>query len=178
MAGVGSMTGDGGSGHYLLEKEGSHRELGRGVVFDLDGTLADTIDDISEAINISLKQCGRVVVTVDRVRSLIGSGLRDLFGHAAETDNGAVIDDLVAAYRPAYQRCMLRRTRLYDGIDGMLEALTTGGLAIAVLSNKPDEFTVPICASLLGAYPFVACYGARHESTRKPNPVVALDFGS
>ena len=74
---------------------------------------------------------------------------RDLFGRAALTEDPAIIDQLVASYRPAYEKCMFNQTHLYDGIDAMLVRLSDAGLPLAVLSNKPDEFVVPMCCSLL-----------------------------
>lgn len=148
----------------------------RGVIFDLDGTLADTLEDIAAAINVCFEQSSLPPVSVARIRSLIGWGLRNLFSKASGIDEPHRIDALVQTYRPIYVERMLRRTRLYSGVDALLTRMTADRVPLAVYSNKPDEFTVPMCTSLLRPYRFVCVRGVRDGATRKPDPTVAFEL--
>lgn len=148
----------------------------RGVIFDLDGTLADTLEDITAAINVCFEQSGLPSVSIARIRSLIGWGLRNLFSKASGIDEPHRIDTLVHTYRPIYVERMLRHTRIYAGIDDLLARMTADRVPMAVYSNKPDEFTVPMCASLLRPYRFVCFRGVRDGATRKPDPTVAFEL--
>ena len=95
-----------------------------GVIFDFDGTLADTVEDITASINVCFEQSGLAPVSNRRIRSLIGWGLRNLFAKASGIDEPAKIDALVNAYRPIYAERMLLHTRLYAGIDALLAHMT------------------------------------------------------
>ncbi len=147
-----------------------------GVIFDLDGTLADTLDDITEAMNRILAGIDQPPVPRERMRLLIGEGLSTLMQRATGIEDENVIADLVERYRPVYSEIMLDKTRLYPGVADALDALTAAGVPIAVLSNKPDHFTVPICERLLADWPFVRFAGHREPCPRKPDPTAALDL--
>ena len=157
-----------------MEKHGPKQSPG--VIFDLDGTLADTLQDLTDSINIAFERFGVAVVTPDRLRPLIGRGLPSLLRRASGIEDPDRIDALVEGYREVYQRRMLDRTRLYPGVAELLDRLVELGIPLAVLSNKPDEFTVPICAGLLARWPFVRWRGAREGSRRKPDPTTALQI--
>ena len=70
----------------------------------------------------------------------------------------------------------MQETRLYPGVAALLDELTRRRIPLAVLSNKPHDFTAPICESLLRAWPFVSCRGAGEEKFKKPDPAVALEL--
>lgn len=146
------------------------------VIFDLDGTLADTLDDITDAMNEVLAEIGRAAVPADRMRGLIGEGLPVLVEHATGIDDPAVIESLVKRYRPVYTKRMLERTRLYPSIGVVLDSLTEAGCKMCVLSNKPDYFAAPMCSALLSRWPFVRCIGHRDGVQRKPAPEAALNL--
>ncbi len=147
-----------------------------GVIFDLDGTLADTLQDITDSINMAFGQFGIEAVTPDRLRPLIGQGLPSLLRRASGIDDPDRIGALVESYRVVYPRRMLDRTRLYPGVAELLDRLVELRIPLAVLSNKPEEFTVPICEALLARWPFVKWRGARNERHRKPDPTTALQL--
>jgi len=147
-----------------------------GIIFDLDGTLVDTLDDITESINVLFEQQNIARVSRDRVRALIGWGLKNLLLKASGIDDAGRVLQLVEGYRSVYSRRMLNHIRIYPGVPEMLDQLTVMCTPIAVLSNKPDEFTVPMCHSVLGRWEFVACQGAQSEEDRKPNPIKALEY--
>lgn len=149
----------------------SHR---LGVIFDLDGTLADTLEDITAALNIVLISSGRRALTPPDVRPMIGMGLANLLGCALGLDDHAAREALVEQYRTEYKRMMLERTKLFPRIDVMLNMLQEASVPMCVLSNKPTEFALPICDALFADWKFVHCTGPVEGMARKPDPELAL----
>ncbi len=147
-----------------------------GVIFDLDGTLADTLQDITDSINMAFGKLGIEAIGRGRLRPLIGQGLPSLLRRASGIEDPDRIGALVEGYRVVYRRRMLDRTRLYPGVAELLDRLVELRIPMAVLSNKPEEFTVPICEALLARWPFVKWQGARNEGHRKPDPTTALQL--
>lgn len=149
-----------------------------GLIFDLDGTLADTLDDITNSINDSFTQAGFEPVTRDRIRTLIGYGLRDLLknAHSSSDEDEDVLTSLIDGYRNIYRERMLQQSRLYAGVAEFLDQLTASNIPLAVLSNKPHEFAVPICESLLSRWPFVRFRGSSEDWPKKPDPAVAIQI--
>ncbi len=115
-------------------------------IFDLDGTLLDTLDDLAASVNYALRQFGLPEHTVEAVRMMVGNGVRLLMeraipGGAAHPQFEAVF----AAFRQHYMQHSLDATRPYDGIIPMLEALKRRGCRTAVVSNKFDAATKDLC---------------------------------
>ncbi len=148
----------------------------RAVVFDLDGTLADTLEDITNAMNEVLVEIGHSTVTVDRMRGLVGEGLAVLIERATGITDADKVASLVKRYRPAYASRMLQHTRLYPGIEAALDRLSGADVSMCVLSNKPHYFTEPMCDALLSGWKFVRCLGHRDGHLRKPDPAAALEL--
>jgi len=110
------------------------------------------------------------------MRGMIGEGLPILIERASGLNDSETIAELVERYRPVYSARMLNRTRLYPGIEPLLDILTDADAAMCVLSNKPHVFTAPICDALLSRWPFVRCCGHVDGWPRKPDPARALDL--
>ncbi len=144
------------------------------IIFDLDGTLADTRDDLTSSLNVLLTEIGKPELSRTEVEGMVGDGIGPLIQRVASVDDPATIAELVNRYRPIYRQRMLDATCLYVGIDEMLDALTQRGALMCVFSNKLDEFTVPICERLLAKWSFVRCLGAGDIVPRKPDPTGAL----
>lgn len=144
-----------------------------GIIFDLDGTLADTLQDIADALNHALQREGLPVHSSERVRTMIGDGLPVLMGRAAGTEEPERIATLVKHFREHYARHYLRHTRLYDGVDRALNEVQQAGCPMAVLSNKPHDFTQRICHALLEPWPLVGAIGTREGHHKKPHPAEA-----
>lgn len=147
-----------------------------GIIFDLDGTLADTLDDITDCMNYVFARIGRPLVSCEQIRGLIGEGLMTLLQRASGIDDTNTITQVVDRYRSVYTERMLRKTRLYPGIEPVLDALTASAIPMCVLSNKPHEYTAPICKALLGRWPFVRFRGCAGDKTRKPDATIALEL--
>ena len=145
-----------------------------GIIFDLDGTLIDTLDDITDSLNVAFAARGLPALERLRVRELIGEGLRNLIQRASGNDQPAALDELVLRYRAAYTERMYARTRPYPKIEALLDALCAAGVPMAILSNKSHEFTVPLVQRLLPRWPFAGVRGSDASAARKPDPGSAL----
>lgn len=144
------------------------------IVFDLDGTLADTLLDISEAMNRALAARGMPQHTPAFYQPLIGGGARELASKVVPADARVHADEVLAEFRRDYFARPVVHTRAYPGIVELLAELTALGMPIAVLSNKPDAPTREIVSALFPGVPFVAVYGERPPLPRKPDPETAL----
>ena len=146
------------------------------VIFDLDGTLADTLEDIADNMNRVLAGMGFPIHAYDAYRIFVGNGLKNLvvqcLPESARTD--AIIatcyDRMVAEYHLHY----IDKTYLYDGIPELLDALSSQGVKLALLSNKADALTKKISAVMLKNWNFEAVIGAGDRFPRKPDPASAL----
>ena len=148
------------------------------VLFDLDGTLLDTLRDLAEAGNCALAGHGFPAHTIDAYRYFIGEGVSKLFLRALppEARNDQTIARCASVFRAAYAQGWSVHTRPYAGIPELLQTLSQRGLPLTVLSNKPDDFTQRCVRELLGAYHFHAVLGQRHGLPLKPDPAGALEI--
>jgi phosphoglycolate phosphatase len=145
-------------------------------LFDLDGTLVDTLADIAGAMNHALVTHGHRAHGLDVYRRVVGEGVLRLAERVLE-EQGAPIGDapqLVETYRPYYRAHILDASRPYPGIPELLDLLVGRGTPVAVLSNKPDEPTRQIVGALFPNVPWVVVHGERAGFPRKPDPTVAL----
>jgi phosphoglycolate phosphatase len=148
----------------------------RAALFDLDGTLADTLADIAGAVNEVLAARGLPVHPVRDYLGFVGEGARRLVERALPEDRQALVVEVLGEYHDAYAARLTRETRLYPGIAGMLDGLVAAGIPIAILSNKQDAFTRAVAEALLSAWPFRVIYGERVGVPRKPDPTAALEI--
>lgn len=147
----------------------------RGIMFDLDGTLADTLDGIALAGNHAFTTLGGEGFDRQRYRHLAGQGLEHLIrtGLGDRADNAAVTRGM-ALFRGYYAEHWRETTRPYDGIAELLDELTARRLALAVLSNKPDAATQEVMAHTFARWRFDAVRGHREGAPLKPDPAAAL----
>jgi phosphoglycolate phosphatase len=149
----------------------------RAIIFDLDGTLLDTLDDIANAANHVLAARGLPTHPNPHYRKFIGEGVVKLMLRALpEThQDEATVQACVGAYVQEYERTWNALTRPYPGVAEMLDALVVRELKLAVLSNKPDHFTQRCVGELLAGWAFGVVLGASDEFPRKPNPASAIE---
>lgn len=144
------------------------------ILFDLDGTLADTLDDIAASVNWALARNDVAPHPPDAYRTLVGEGVSRLVERALPAErqhlHAAVLEDL----RTHYTDHMLDRTRPYAGIPELLDALAARGLPMAVLSNKPELATRWMVDRLFARWPFAAVTGERSGVPHKPDPAAAI----
>ena len=150
----------------------------KAVLFDLDGTLLDTIDDIGDAINRVLKQNGFPTHNMDTYRRLVGNGaLNTIIGALPEDKRiDSVINSCLKAFQEDYSRNWNVKTRVYDGIPELLDSLTVRGVKITVLSNKPHRYTKQCMEGFLPDWDFDVVFGQRDDVPRKPDPAGALEI--
>jgi phosphoglycolate phosphatase len=148
----------------------------KAVLFDLDGTLLDTLEDIANSMNAVLERDGFKAHPVERYRKFVGGGFGDLSRKVLPEDfnddeHAAVISTKM---REEYSRRWGEKTRLYPGIGWMLDSLRDRGIPVSILSNKPDDFTQIICGHYFKQWRFAVILGATERFPRKPNPAAAL----
>ena len=147
------------------------------VIFDLDGTLIDTREDIANACNYALEQCGYPTVPLEDYNMLVGRGIDNLFrGALPEGHKG---EDMVAKMRsifvPYYNEHKCDFTKPYEGIMEALEVLSAKGLRFAVASNKYQEGTEQLVEKFFGKYDFVRILGQRDGKPIKPDPLIVAE---
>ncbi len=144
------------------------------IVFDLDGTLLDSLDDLADSLNHALAQVGLPVIERQRYRTLVGQGVESLVKNGIGPEHQALYEKTLALYREAYQARMEAKTRPYEGIEAMLARLQQGGWPMAILSNKPHQATVDVVARLLPGDCFALVRGHQPPMPLKPAPDGAL----
>jgi len=149
----------------------------KAVLFDLDGTLIDSVDDIGDAANRVLSNRGFPTHPISTYRLFVGEGVRVLFTRALPADkrNQDFIDTCLKEFIEDYRHNYNVKSKLYDGIPELLDALKAHPLKIAVLSNKPDSITKDCVASLLSKWDFDVVFGQRDSVPRKPDPQGAFE---
>lgn len=148
----------------------------RSFIFDLDGTLVDSLQDLTDALNSALTALARPLVSGDQVRAWVGDGLPILCRRALPGEEEGVVLELARRTKVYYLGHCADRTRTYPNILPMLKLLQARGGRMAVLSNKPHELTIAVVEQLaLGEY-FDEVRGCRREAERKPSPRVALEI--
>ena len=148
----------------------AHRQPPALCIFDLDGTLVDSLRDIAEAFNECLATLGLPGRPVDAYRYMIGEGVPMLCERAIGTTHPRLVEPLAELARQRYRERPLRHTRPYAGIDAMLRGLRAAGLRLAVLSNKPHVTTQTVVAHFWPDGVFEHVQGCVDERLRKPHP--------
>jgi len=150
----------------------------KAVCFDLDGTLLDTLDDLAYCTNKILSERGYPIHNVEAFRYFVGDGAKMLMTRVLpeEARNETVIEECRRDFEAVYRECWNRHTVPYQGIPELLNALTKRKLKLAVLSNKPQEFTVLTVGHLLPNWNFDMVLGQRKGVPNKPDPSGMLEI--
>lgn len=148
----------------------------RGVIFDLDGTLADTLEDIAGSVNRTLVKFGYPVHAVSDYKLLVGRGLDNLIKQSLPEAfrSDEIVNKCLSVMMADYTENCLVSTLLYDGISEMINALEAKNIILAVFSNKAEPLTVKIVKHLLPDVSFIKVSGARKDFPKKPDPAGAL----
>ena len=143
------------------------------VAFDLDGTLADTAPDLTDALNHVLEELGRPSIPAETVRNLVGHGARALIRKGLAVTGGsteALVDQGFPLFMDFYGRKICTGTVAYPGVETALEALASQGVALAVCTNKPETLAVQLIDALGWQGRFRSIVGGDTLPVRKPDP--------
>ena len=148
-------------------------------IFDLDGTLVDSLYDLADSMNYALEKNGLPTHDREKYRFMVGNGISVLADRAMvvpdSTDTG-IKERVLADFNPRYREHCMDFTRPYEGITELLDELDKRGIAYSVLSNKPDPFTKLIVSTLFAGRSFAVIRGTREGCPRKPEPDAALEI--
>ncbi len=146
------------------------------VVFDLDGTLLDTLPDIADAMNRALTTLGYQSVSTEQYRYRVGWGARVLVEKTlpAEEQSESLIQRCIDEFQREYRAQPATRTVAYDGVLRLLQELSQRGVELSIVSNKPDELTQLVVKELLSDYRFAFVKGDHPDYVKKPDPQTTL----
>ncbi len=147
------------------------------VIFDLDGTLLDTLEDLAAAVNHAMREKGFALHTPDEYRRMVGHGVRNLVTQALpeEERSERQIDESLDAFKKYYTSHIDIHTRPYPGMQELLRSLDKEGVRMAVASNKFQSGTEYLIQRFFADIPFVAILGNRDGFPLKPDPEIVAE---
>ena len=146
------------------------------AIFDMDGTIANTLFDLADATNSGLRQLGYPEHDYDSYRYFVGNGAVKLCERALPDDRKQDTQKLHQLFKEYYGAHYMDKTVLYEGIADMLKKLSESGVALAIATNKPQNFAVEIAKLLLPDIPFVSVLGGCEERPKKPDPAIIREI--
>lgn len=151
----------------------------KACIFDLDGTLTDTLESLTYSVNETLKEMELPEITSEQCRSFVGNGARFLMEKAVSVsgeEHLSRLEEAMERYGRIFDANCTYRVVPYPGILSMLEEMRAEGLALAVLSNKPHKQAVHVVEEIFGKDVFQIIQGQKENVPRKPDPTVALQI--
>jgi phosphoglycolate phosphatase len=147
------------------------------IIFDLDGTLIDSIKDIAICCNQVLKKNGYKTHEIKEYNYFAGAGIRQLVKNALpEGIDESKIDELTDQMKAIYSNAIHENTKPYDGIEKLLKDLKDKEYSLSILSNKPHNATLLYVKSLFSDIEFDEIHGQKEDVPRKPNPIAAINI--
>jgi len=149
------------------------KEAKKLVIFDLDGTLIDSVPDLASSVNRALEELGRESFPEETVREWVGNGAQTLIRCALglqESDGGDLFKEALALFLDHYSKNLTEKTILYPGVEETLERVASCGLKMAVATNKPEPFVKPILEHFTILHRFDQIVGAETVPRKKPHP--------
>ena len=139
----------------------------KGILFDLDGTLLDTLQDLTDSVNYTLEKYGYPTRTVEQIRQAVSNGARNLIAQSMTGQKDeALVDQALSDYQAYYATHCQVKTRPYDGVLEVLREMKNR-CPIGIVSNKPDRAVKPLCADYFGE---IYALGEQEGCPRKPAP--------
>lgn len=151
----------------------------KAVIFDLDGTLLNTIDDIADSMNSVLERNSFPGFPVERYKEFVGNGVEMLIKRVVPSDkqeDSALIKQLIHDFKTEYEKNSMNKTKIYDGIFEMLEELSDKNIFLSILSNKPEYLVKKLTEFYLPYRHFVFIKGAVDNKPKKPDPIQAVEI--
>ncbi len=149
----------------------------KAVIFDMDGTLLDSLDDLADAGNAMLAELGYPVHPVASYKNFVGDGMEVLVRRALPDASKSDLPRALESMRREYGARWKDKSSLYPGVAEMLDALVARNIPMVVFSNKPQDFALTIMKAIFGRWPFAMSLGAGGASgdiPKKPDPAGAL----
>ena len=144
----------------------------RAAIFDMDGTLINTLEDLADSVNEMLQYYNLPPRTIDEVRMFVGNGARKLMQRALETGDEKFINEALEVYNGCYSRHLLNKTKPYAGIVELLTALQNKNIPVAICTNKQHFAAVALAEKIFPLINFAEVIG----DAKKPNPARALEI--
>ena len=146
------------------------------VIFDLDGTLLDSIEDIASSMNKVLESLQLPTHKIEDYKYFVGGGVDILVENALSDQSKEIKDEVTKRFKIEYDGKLHSKTLPYDGIYELLDELKKLDINLAVLSNKPHEFTVSYVNHFFKNYDFKEVHGQKEDVPKKPDPKAAIDI--
>ncbi|SDF95240.1 phosphoglycolate phosphatase [Selenomonas sp. WCT3] len=149
----------------------------KAAIFDLDGTLIDSLADLGDSANEMLASYGFPAHTIEEYRYFVGNGSRKLIERCLPKDkaqDASFVDEALARYKACYEKNLVHKTKCYAGIDEMLQALQEKNIPLGICTNKHQSAADEVCQKLLAKHSFVEIIGDRPGLPRKPDPQKVL----
>lgn len=157
----------------------------KACIFDLDGTLTDTLESLAYSVNETMKEMGMPQITTEQCREFVGNGAKVLIEKTLKASGDEKLtrfDETYETYLRIFDKCCTYRVKPYPGIPEMLKEMKAQGLKLGVLSNKPDRQAVHVVEEIFGKNIFDHIQGQKDGVPRKPDPTavlsIAAEFGS
>jgi len=153
----------------------------KAVIFDLDGTLVNSLDDLADSVNLMLEGYGFPTHAVEKYRYFVGNGSKKLMERtlpATKAADAAFVEEALAKYKAIYQERLLEKTRPYKGVRELLSALKSRGIPLAVCTNKHNDAALTIVKILFAPDTFAKVLGDRAGFPKKPDPATPLEIAA
>ena len=148
------------------------------AIFDLDGTIADTICDLGDAVNYGLEKLGCPTHDYTAYKRMVGNGAKKLCFRALPENKQDKAEELYLMFKEYYSHHYLDKTKLYDGMKETMEKLQNNGVILAVVTNKPEDAARKIVAKLLPDINFLCVLGGSDKRPLKPDPAAIFEIYS
>ena len=146
------------------------------VIFDLDGTLVNSLQDLANAVNFAMNELGQPKHELEAFRYLVGQGLRNMIKDSLGREFEEKTDEGMKLFHKHYDVHQYDNTKPYEGVAQMLQRLCDAGMKVCILSNKPDAATKSVVGHLLKGIEFSIVRGQREGIPIKPNPIAVLEM--
>ncbi len=148
------------------------------VIFDLDGTLIDSLEDIAVCMNQVLEELNLPVHKIDAYKYFVGGGISILVDNALNGYSEDIKEAVTKRFKIIYDQKLHLKTKPYDGIYELLDELVKLDCNIGILSNKPHEFTIAYANSLFSKYNIKEVHGQKSDVPKKPDPIAAINIAN
>ena len=149
----------------------------KAAIFDMDGTLVDTLEDIADSVNETLELFKFPVRSLDEIRQFVGNGARKLIERslpAEKSSDEKFVDEVLKSYDGVYKKNLTNKTKLYDGIAELLTELNAKKIPLGICTNKQHFAALEIAEKILQPFKFEKIFGDEKGQPRKPNPARVL----